>query len=120
MRFERELSSPNEVFGPGGEAISRYRPVLEEMERIGPKEWDERSRRAHERMLEVQRGLGISGEDKTHPTDYLSRVVPASDWAVLERGLAQRMLEINEFLRRLRSAIFSGLWSGYSSRLVCS
>jgi uncharacterized circularly permuted ATP-grasp superfamily protein len=103
MRFERELSSPNEVFEPGGEAISRYRPVLEEMERIGPKEWDERIRQTHERMLEVQRGLGISGEDKTHPTDYMPRIVPASDWAVLERGLAQRMLAINEFLRRLEA-----------------
>jgi uncharacterized circularly permuted ATP-grasp superfamily protein len=103
LRFERELSSPNEVFEPGGEAISRYRPVLEEMERIGPKEWDERIRQAHERMLEVKRGLGISGEDKTHPTDYLPRIVPASDWAVLERGLAQRMLAINEFLRRLEA-----------------
>jgi uncharacterized circularly permuted ATP-grasp superfamily protein len=103
MRFERELSSPNEVFEPGGEAIPCYRPVLEEMERIGPKGWDERIRRAHERMLEEQRGLGISGEDKTHPTDYLPRVVRASDWAVLERGLTQRMLAINEFLRRLEA-----------------
>ncbi len=36
MRFERELSSPNEVFEPGGEAFPRYRRVLEEMERRGP------------------------------------------------------------------------------------
>ena len=103
MRFERELSSPNEVFEAGGEAVSRYRPVLEEIERMGPVEWDERMRQAHGRMLEVQRGLGISGGDKTHPTDYFPRVVPASDWAVLERGLAQRMLAINEFLRRLEA-----------------
>jgi uncharacterized circularly permuted ATP-grasp superfamily protein len=103
MRFERELSSPNEVFEPGGEAIPRYRPVLEEMERIGPKGWDERIRQAHGRILEVQRGLGISGGDKTHPTDYLPRVVPSSDWAVLERGLVQRMLAINEFLRQLEA-----------------
>jgi uncharacterized circularly permuted ATP-grasp superfamily protein len=103
MRFERELSSPNEVFEPGGEAIPRYRPVLEEMERIGPKGWDERVRQAHGRILGVQRGLGISGGDKTHPTDYLPRVVPSSDWAVLERGLVQRMLAINEFLRQLEA-----------------
>src|SRR5215213_6379363 len=103
MRFERELSSPNEVLGLGGEAFPRYRPVLEEIERMGPEEWDERTRRAHERMLEIQRGLGIAGEDRTHPTDYLPRVVSASDWAVLERGLAQRMLAINEFLRRLEA-----------------
>jgi uncharacterized circularly permuted ATP-grasp superfamily protein len=103
MRFERELSSPNEVFAPGGEPFPRYLPVLEEMERMGPAEWEKRTRRAHGRMLEVQRGLGIPGEDKTHPIDYVPRVIPPADWAVLERGLAQRMLAINEFLRRLEA-----------------
>jgi len=78
-----------------------YRPVLEEMGRMGAGEWNRRVKRAHERMLEEQRGLGISGEDKTHPTDYMPRVIPAADWERLERGLAQRMLAINEWLRRL-------------------
>jgi uncharacterized circularly permuted ATP-grasp superfamily protein len=103
MRYERELSGPNEVFGPGGDVFPRYRPVLEEMERMGPEEWDRRVRRAHERMLEGQRELGISGEDKTHPIDYVPRVIPAADWGKLERGLTQRMLAINEWLRRLEA-----------------
>jgi uncharacterized circularly permuted ATP-grasp superfamily protein len=103
MRYERELSGPNEVFAPGGEVFPRYRPVLEEMERMGPEEWDRRVRRAHERMLEGQRELGISGEDKTHPIDYVPRVIPAADWGRLERGLTQRMLAINEWLRRLEA-----------------
>ena len=103
MRFERELSSPNEVFASGDEPFPRYLPVLEETERMGPAEWNKRTRRAHGRMLEVQRGLGIPGEDKTHPTDYVPRVIPPADWAVLEHGLAQRMLAINEFLRRLEA-----------------
>jgi uncharacterized circularly permuted ATP-grasp superfamily protein len=103
MRYERELSGPNEVFAPGGEVFPRYRPVLEEMERMGPEEWDRRVRRAHERMLEGQRELGISGEDKTHPIDYVPRVIPAADWGKLERGLTQRMLAINEWLRRLEA-----------------
>src|SRR5215218_9255284 len=102
IRFERELSGPNEVFAPDGAIYPHYRPVLEEMERMGSKEWNRRVRRAHERMLEEQRGLGISGEDKTHPTDYLPRVIPAADWETLERSLAQRMLAINEWLRRLQ------------------
>src|SRR5215218_1733148 len=102
IKFERELSGPNEVFAPDGAVFSHYRPVLGEIERMGPKEWNRRVRRAHERMLEEQRGLGISGEDKTHPTDYLPRVIPAADWETLERSLAQRMLAINEWLRRLQ------------------
>ena len=101
LKFERELSGPNEVFAPDGAVFSHYRPVLEEIERMGPEEWNRRVRRAHERMLEEQRALGISGEDKTHPTDYLPRVIPAADWETLERGLVQRMLAVNEWLRRL-------------------
>jgi uncharacterized circularly permuted ATP-grasp superfamily protein len=42
-------------------------------------------------------------DDEIHPTDYVPRILPAGDWAVLERGLAQRMLAINEWLRRLEA-----------------
>ena len=101
LKFERELSGPNEVFAPDGAVFPHYRPVLEEIERMGREEWNRRVRRAHERMLEEQRALSISGEDKTHPTDYLPRVIPAADWETLERGLVQRMLAVNEWLRRL-------------------
>jgi uncharacterized circularly permuted ATP-grasp superfamily protein len=103
IKFERELSGPNEVFAPDGEVFPHYRPVLEEMEQIGPEEWDRRVRRAHERMFKEQRELGISGEDKTNPIDYVPRVIPAADWEKLERGLVQRMLAINEWLRRLEA-----------------
>ena len=103
VKFERALPGPNEVFAPGNGAFPDYQPVLQEIERIGPEEWDRRVRRAHERMLEEQRELGISGEDKTHPTDYVPRLIPAADWEKLERGLTQRMFAINEFLRRLEA-----------------
>jgi uncharacterized circularly permuted ATP-grasp superfamily protein len=42
-------------------------------------------------------------DDEVHPTDYVPRILPAADWAMLERGLAQRMLAINEWLRRLEA-----------------
>ena len=103
IEFERKLPGPNEVFAPGNGAFPRYRPVLREMERMGSEEWDRRVRRAHERMLDVQRELGISGEDKTHPADYVPRLIPPADWEKLKSGLTQRMLAINEYLRRLEA-----------------
>ena len=103
MRFQRELSGPNEVFAPGGGVYPHYGPVLGEMENMGVGEWERKVRRAHERMLEEQRGFGISDGDRTHPTDYFPRVIPAADWGTLERGLAQRMRAINEWLRRLEA-----------------
>ena len=101
VTFDRQLSGPNEVFG-NKKPYSHYAPVLEEMGRMGPGEWGRRVELAHERLLGVQRDLGISDrEDKTYPTDYVPRLVPAVGWEVLERGLTQRMLAINEWLRRL-------------------
>ncbi|HEX2182096.1 MAG TPA: hypothetical protein VHH10_07400, partial [Rubrobacteraceae bacterium] len=94
IRFEREMSGPNEVFASDGHAFPVYRPVLEEMERMGAGELERRVRRAHGRMLEEQLRVGVSDGDRTHPTDYFPRVIPAPDWETLERGLAQRMLAI--------------------------
>ncbi len=103
MRFERSLSAPNEVFASDGHVLSHYRPVLDEMETMGAGEWARRVHRAHAGMLEAQLGVGVSGGDKTHPTDYFPRLIPARDWQTLERGLAQRMLAVNEWLRRLEA-----------------
>jgi uncharacterized circularly permuted ATP-grasp superfamily protein len=103
LRFDRGMSSPNEVFGPDGEPISRYRTVLEEMGRMGPEEWRRRTRRARGWLLEKQRELGMEPDDGVHPTDYMPRILPAADWDVLERGLAQRMRAINEWLRHLEA-----------------
>src|ERR671916_89817 len=102
IEFTRGLPDPNEVFGDDGGPFSHYGPVLEEMGRMGPGEWGRRVGLAHERLLGVQRDLGISDrEDKTYPVDYVPRLVPAVGWEVLERGLTQRMLAINEWLRML-------------------
>ncbi|HZY66880.1 MAG TPA: circularly permuted type 2 ATP-grasp protein [Rubrobacteraceae bacterium] len=103
MRFDRKQSGPNEVFEKNGEPYERYRPVLEEIRSMGTEEWDRRTQRAHELLLEEQRSFGITEGDKTHPIDYLPRVVSASDWKKLERGTAQWMRAINEFLRRLEA-----------------
>jgi uncharacterized circularly permuted ATP-grasp superfamily protein len=103
LRFERGMSSPNEVFGPDGEPFSRYRTVLEEMGRMGSEEWRRRTRKARGWLVEKQRVLGMEPDDGVHPTDYVPRILPAADWDVLERGLAQRMRAINEWLRRLEA-----------------
>ena len=104
FNFTRDMSSPNEVFGPDGEPFSHYWSVLQEMERMGTVEWRRRGREsARGWLVEKQRELGMEPDDEVHPTDYVPRVLPASDWDVLERGLAQRMRAINEWLRRFEA-----------------
>ena len=103
FNFNLGMSSPNEVLGPDGEPFPRYRHVLEEMARMGPGEWEKRTRRARGWFVERQRELGMEPDEGAHPMDFVPRIVTAADWDVLERGLAQRMRAINEWLRRLEA-----------------
>jgi uncharacterized circularly permuted ATP-grasp superfamily protein len=103
FNFQRGMSSPNEVFGPDGEPFSHYLTVLGEMGRMGPGEWRRRTQSARGWLLERQRELGMEPDDGVHPTDYVPRILPAADWDVLERGLAQRMRAINEWLKCLEA-----------------
>jgi len=103
VRFERELPGTNEVFLPDGTPRRIYDPVLDELRRTGPERWEEKLRRAHGLLLEEQHAFGIPKGDKTHPTDWIPRIVPASDWERLVRGLEQRLRAINQFLRRLEA-----------------
>ncbi|MBA2534301.1 MAG: circularly permuted type 2 ATP-grasp protein, partial [Rubrobacter sp.] len=70
---------------------------------MGRAEWGRRTEGARGWLLEKQRELGMVPDDGIHPTDFVPRIVAAADWAVLERGLAQRMRAINEWLRRLEA-----------------
>ena len=103
MRFERVLPGTNEVFGPDGEPRPVYEGVLDELRNTGPERWEEKKARAHEALLEEQHAFGVLEGDKTHPTDWVPRIVPADDWARLRDGLEQRLRAINEFLRRLEA-----------------
>lgn len=103
MKVKIELSGPNEVFASDDEPRELYRPVLNELERMGVEDWEARTRRVYEELLTEQRELGIIEGDKTHPTDWFPRLISAASWEKLERGLAQRLRAVNEFLRRLEA-----------------
>jgi len=101
VRFERALPGTNEVFLPDGTLRPVYATVFDELGRTGPERWEEKLGRAHGLLLDEQRAFGIKEGDKTHPTDWIPRIIPASDWRRLEAGLTQRLRAINIFLRRL-------------------
>ncbi len=103
MNIKLEQSGLNEVFTPDGALRELYRPVLNELERMGVEGWEERTGWVREKLLAEQRGYDILKGDKTHPTDWFPRLISASSWEVLERGLAQRMRAINEFLKHLEA-----------------
>ncbi|MDQ4063750.1 MAG: circularly permuted type 2 ATP-grasp protein [Actinomycetota bacterium] len=100
--FKRTLPGTSEVFDSDGPRPI-YSAVFEELEKTGPERWSQNLHRAHGLLLEEQYAFGIQEGDKTHPTDWLPRIIPADDWERLEKGLAQRMRAVNEFLRRLQA-----------------
>jgi uncharacterized circularly permuted ATP-grasp superfamily protein len=103
VRFERALPGTNEVFSPDGTPRPVYETLFDELGRTGPRRWEEKLRRAHGLLLDEQHAFGIEEGDKTHPTDWIPRIVPASDWGRLEAGLTQRLRAINVFLGRLEA-----------------
>jgi uncharacterized circularly permuted ATP-grasp superfamily protein len=103
VRFERALPGPNEVFLPEGNLRGVYGPVFDELGRTGPGRWKEKLREAHRLLLEEQYAFGIKEGDKTHPTDWIPRLILAPDWERLQAGLTQRLRAINVFLRRLEA-----------------
>src|SRR3712207_7433787 len=55
------------VFLASGTPRKTYEPVLDELERIGPTNWEEKRHRAHQLLLEEQYSFGIKAGYKTHP-----------------------------------------------------
>jgi uncharacterized circularly permuted ATP-grasp superfamily protein len=103
VRFERALPGPNEVFLPEGTLRRIYEPVFDELGLTGTEGWEGKLREAHGLLLDEQHAFGIREGDKTHPTDWIPRLVAASDWERLEAGLTQRLRAINIFLGRLEA-----------------
>jgi uncharacterized circularly permuted ATP-grasp superfamily protein len=105
---------------------AHYGAVFEELQRLSAPELASR-----ERLRDaIFRRLGItfavygdaSGSERTWPMDLVPRILPASEWSEIERGLAQRIRALNMFLDDLyvgeRAALRDGIvpaWLVYSS-----
>jgi len=123
--YERAVGF-DEAIGCDGEPRSHYGAVFEELDRLTPGELSSR-----ERLRDALfRRLGITfavygdatGQERTWPMDLVPRILPAAEWAEVERGLAQRIKALNLFLEDLyvgeRAAVRDGIvpaWLVYSS-----
>ena len=123
--YERAVGF-DEAVGADGEPRPHYGAVFEELDRISANELGSR-----ERLRDALfRRLGITfavygdatGQERTWPMDLVPRILPAAEWAEVERGLAQRIKVLNLFLEDLyvgeRAAVRDGIvpaWLVYSS-----
>src|SRR5262245_54842327 len=101
---EYELDSAyDEVFDHMAQPRPHYRALVDELLATSPEQLRRRQVEADKAFLTQGITFTVYGDkqgtERIFPFDLLPRIVTASEWSVLERGLAQRLAAINLFLK---------------------
>ena len=93
----------DEMWAEQGKVRPHYRGLLTRIEELGGEELRRRAAVAAQTFLE--QGVtftvysGDEGTERIMPFDPIPRIIPAAEWAFLERGLTQRITALNLFLK---------------------
>ncbi|MEQ8834588.1 MAG: circularly permuted type 2 ATP-grasp protein [Miltoncostaeaceae bacterium] len=88
----------DETFEADGVPRGGYRRLLDGLGRIAPDAFAERSAAVGRAYLSQGITYSHGGTEHAFPFDLLPRLIPADEWAVLERGLAQRVKALDRTL----------------------
>ncbi len=95
----------DEMFAADGSVREHYLPVQRRLAEVSPTDLQDRERQRDGLFRSQGITFTVYGEgqgvERTFPMDLLPRVIPASEWDVVERGLKQRVLALNMFLTDL-------------------
>jgi uncharacterized circularly permuted ATP-grasp superfamily protein len=93
-----------EVFAEGGPR-DHYAGLLARLDALSPEEFAARVSLSESILRRQGITFAVYGEaagaERTWPLDLVPRLIPASEWDHLERGLAQRVRALNAFLEDL-------------------
>ena len=93
----------DEMLTPDGQPRPNYQPLLEAMLALSPEELQRRKQSADLSFL--TQGITFTvygreeGTERIFPYDLLPRIVTASEWTCISKGLTQRITALNLFLR---------------------
>ncbi len=93
----------DETLAPEGGIRSHYNPLATTLQDFTPESMVRRQRAAE--LLFLNRGTTFTvygekaGVDRVFPFDTFPRLIPAEEWARIERGLKQRIHALNLFLK---------------------
>lgn len=95
----------DEMFNDGSEVRPHYRRVLERMKSLDTDEYHRRQTAVD--LSFMRSGVTFTvyddnqGTERIFPFDLMPRVIPASEWDIVEKGLIQRLTALNLFLHDL-------------------
>ena len=112
----------DEVFAPDGAPRPHAAGLVSALERLGPEQLAAAGRNRDKIFLQQGITFELTDEDgpvdRPWPLDLVPRILPASEWTHIERGLAQRIRALNQFLDDLyheREIVRDGSCRGRSS-----
>jgi uncharacterized circularly permuted ATP-grasp superfamily protein len=92
----------DEMFGEMGEPRAAAKPLARNLSSLPEGELHLRQRAADRALVQMGITFNVYGEtagvEKTLPFDLIPRIVPATEWDRIERGLKQRIGALNLFL----------------------
>src|SRR5262245_25164451 len=95
----------DEIFGENGRPRASARTLVRNIEQMPPGELLNRQQAAERALLQAGITFNVYGEragtEKIFPFDLVPRIVPASEWGRIERGLKQRITALNLFINDL-------------------
>jgi uncharacterized circularly permuted ATP-grasp superfamily protein len=92
----------DEMFSAAGQPRPHYRVLHEQLSTLTAGTFEERRREADISFL--YQGITFTvysqqeGVERIFPFDLIPRIIPRAEWELLERGLTQRVLALNQFL----------------------
>ena len=93
----------DEMFEPAGRARAHCRSLFDELRTASHTELGQRQMEADKAFLTQGITFEVYGDnqgtERIFPFDLVPRVITASEWAMLERGLTQRLTAINLFIK---------------------
>ena len=96
-------ASFDEMFAPGHVPRDAYRLLFDRLLELPATEWRHRQQAADRAFLNQGITFTVYGNDegteRIFPYDLLPRIITGAEWSVVERGLAQRLLALNLFLK---------------------
>lgn len=92
----------DEMFEAQGKPRPHYRQLFHRLQELTLREFDLKRRQGDQAFLRQGITFTVYGDsqqtEKIFPFDLIPRIIPNSEWSLIERGIRQRVLALNHFL----------------------